>query len=144
MAARKHSQPGLVSRTAGIFLCAALVGCAGHAARTEAARSALDAGRPAEALKHINEELEVDSASALPEEASGDNAILLLDRAMVLQYLGSTGTADSDQYYALSSRDLETADKEIDILDLSRNAAHDIGKYLFSDDTGPYKAPTYE
>jgi hypothetical protein len=63
---------------------------------------------------------------------------------MVLQYLGSTGTADSDQYYALSSRDLETADKEIDILDLSRNAAHDIGKYLFSDDTGPYKAPTYE
>jgi hypothetical protein len=29
-------------------------------------------------------------------------------------------------------------------LDLSRNAAHDIGKYLFSDDVGPYKAPAYE
>ena len=30
------------------------------------------------------------------------------------------------------------------MLDLSRGAMSDIGKYLFSDDTGPYKAPTYE
>jgi hypothetical protein len=30
------------------------------------------------------------------------------------------------------------------LLDLSRNATHDIGKYLFSDDSGPYKAPAYE
>jgi hypothetical protein len=59
----------------------------------------------------------------------------LLDRAMVLQVL------DRPQ---LSSRDLEIADKQIETLDLSRNAADDIGKYLFSDDVGPYKAPAYE
>jgi tetratricopeptide (TPR) repeat protein len=46
--------------------------------------------------------------------------------------------------YELSSRDLEIADKQVEILDLSRNAAHEIGKYLFSDNTGPYKAPPYE
>jgi tetratricopeptide (TPR) repeat protein len=59
----------------------------------------------------------------------------LLDRAMVLQQL---------QIYKWSRRDLEVSDKQIEILDFSRNAVDDIGKYIFSDDTGPYKAPAYE
>jgi uncharacterized protein len=46
--------------------------------------------------------------------------------------------------YPLSSRDLEVSDKQIEVLDLSRNAAHDIGKYIYSDSVGPYKAPAYE
>jgi len=54
---------------------------------------------------------------------------------MVLQQL---------QIYKLSSRDLEVSDKEIEMLDFSRNSVHDIGKYIFSDDVGPYKAPPYE
>jgi len=54
---------------------------------------------------------------------------------MVLQQL---------QIYKWSSRDLEVCDKQIEMLDFSRNTAHDIGKYLFSDDAGPYKAPPYE
>lgn len=54
---------------------------------------------------------------------------------MVLQQL--------DQY-KLSSRDLGIADKSIDVLDLSRNAANDVARYMFSDDSGPYKAPPYE
>jgi hypothetical protein len=48
------------------------------------------------------------------------------------------------QQYRLSSRDLEVADKQVDLLDLSRNAVDDVGKYLFSDDVGPYRAPAYE
>lgn len=112
-----------------------VVGCAGHASRTEAARDALDAGRPKQALALINEELDVDSAKQQPDDLSGDDALLLLDRSMVLQQLGN---------YSLSSADLQAADKAIDLLDLSRGTADDIGKYLFSDDTGPYKAPPYE
>jgi uncharacterized protein len=112
-----------------------LGGCASHSDKTAPIRSALDAGRPAEALKLINEKLEVDSAKQLPEDTAGDNALLLLDRAMVQQSLGE---------HALSSRDLEVSDKQIEVLDLSRNAADEIGKYLFSDDTGPYKSPAYE
>src|SRR5689334_1517389 len=54
---------------------------------------------------------------------------------MVLQQL---------QIYKLSSRDLEVCDKQIEMLDFKRNAVDDIGKYLFSDDTGPYKGPPYE
>jgi uncharacterized protein len=115
------------------LLC--LAGCASHSDHTLAIRNALDAGKPAQALELVNEQMEVDGAKELPAKTDGENALFLLDRAMILQQLAR---------HELSSRDLEVADKEIDLLDLSRNAAHDIGKYLFSDDTGPYKAPAYE
>jgi len=118
-----------------VGLALAPAGCAGHADKTLAARTALDAGDPRGALKALNEALDVKSEKQLPEEVAGDNSLLLLDRAMVLQEL--------DQY-PLSSRDLEISDKQIEVLDLSANAAADIGRYLFSDAVGPYKAPAYE
>jgi hypothetical protein len=127
-----------------VLLSALLAGCAGHAARTEGARTALDEGAPEQALELLDEELDVKSPAELPEKVGGDNALLLLDRAMVLQQVASTSAAPSTKNYALSSRDLEIADKQVEVLDLSRGAVDDIGKYLFSDSTGPYKAPTYE
>jgi len=122
-------------RAALLLLGLALSACAGHSEKTLAARSALDAGDPRGALKALNEELDVKSEQDLPEKTGGDNSLLLLDRAMVLQQLDK---------YSLSSRDLEVSDKQIEVLDLSKNAAADIGRYLFSDDVGPYKAPAYE
>src|SRR5450432_3075260 len=124
-----------VNRLGVLVLGLALAGCAGHAAKTLAARNALDAGDPRGALQALNDVLEVSSEKDLPEKTGGDNALFLLDRAMVLQEL--------DQY-SLSSRDLEVSDKQIEVLDLSANAGADIGRYLFSDDVGPYKAPAYE
>lgn len=115
--------------------CALLLSCASHSDRTKEARSALDAQAPKRALSLYNDELEVDSAKELPEEVSGDNALLLLDRALILQQLGD---------FELASRDLQVADKEIEMLDFSRSTADEIGRYLFSDDTGPYKSPPYE
>ena len=117
------------------LLAWALPACASHSERVQAMRTALDAGQPEQALAHVNEQLDVKTEKDMPESAAGDNAIHLLDRSMILQMLAR---------YELSSRDLQMADKQIDLLDLSRNAAHDIGKYLFSDSTGPYKAPAYE
>jgi hypothetical protein len=121
--------------TALIVGALSLGGCASHSDRTKEIRSALDAGQPKRALSLLNEQLETDSEKQLPENTSGDNAVFLLDRAMVLQQL---------QSYKLSSRDLEVCDKQIEMLDFKRNTVDDIGKYLFSDDTGPYKAPPYE
>jgi hypothetical protein len=123
-------------RASIIAAALALAGCASHSERLEGVRSALDARSPREALKRLNEELEVDSEKQLPKDlGAGDASLLVLDRAMLLQQL--------DQY-ALSSRDLEACDKQIELLDFSRSALDDVGKYLFSDDTGPYKAPAYE
>ncbi len=110
-------------------------GCAGYSARTLDARKALDAGQPKQALALYNEELEVESSKDLPEDLGGEASLLILDRSMILQQV---------EDFTLSSRDLEVADKQIEMLDFSRSAVDDIGKYIFSDDTGPYKAPPYE
>jgi uncharacterized protein len=124
------------SRLLGALLgVVALSGCASHSDKTKEIRSALDAGQPRRALQLLNEELDTSSEKELPKSLSGDSSLLLLDRAMVLQQL---------QSYKLSSRDLEVSDKQIELLDFKRNTVDDIGKYLFSDDTGPYKAPPYE
>lgn len=133
--ARGSSRPR--GRLWALALCGlgAISGCASHSDKTKDIRSALDAGQPGRALKLLNEQLETDSERQLPEEISGDTPLWLLDRAMVLQQL---------QSYQWSSRDLEVSDKQIEMLDFSRNAAHDLGKYIFSDDAGPYKAPPYE
>lgn len=118
-----------------VLACLSSIACAGYEGRTREARSALDAGNPRRALELYNEELEVDSEADVPQKEGGDNALLLLERAMILQQL--------DQY-KLSSRDMQLADKQIEMLDFSRNTLDDIGKYVFSDDAGPYKAPPYE
>lgn len=124
-----------VWRLCTLVLLSSLAGCASYSEKTLSARSALDAGRPKEALQIYNEKLGVESASELPEEVGGENTLLLLDRAMILQAL---------EDFQNSSRDLEIADKQIEVLDFSRGAVDDIGKYLFSDSTGPYRAPIYE
>lgn len=109
--------------------------CSGHAERTRDVRTALDANNPQAALAALNEQLEVDSADQLPDELGGDNALLILDRSMVLQQLRD---------FENSARDLRTADKQIEYLDFSRTTLDDIGNYVFSGDGGPYKAPPYE
>lgn len=134
----KAGQPQLAlgCRAAGVFAIAvAVYGCAGHADRTQAARTALDAGRNQDALKLYCEELGVDTPEQIPDDIDDDDALLILDRAIILQALDR---------YDLSSRDLEHADKHVEALDFSRSGLDDVGKYMFTDDAGPYKAPPYE
>jgi hypothetical protein len=114
--------------------CSGLLGCAGHESRVASALNALDRGAPEEAVAALDHELGVASRDDVPE-LGGDNALLLLDRGSVLQSLDA---------WKQSARDLGEADKAIDLLDLSRGASSDIGKYLFSDSVGPYKGPAYE
>jgi len=132
-AAQRFLSPGWLSL--GGCLVLSTLACASHSDHTLAARTALDAGNPQKALELYNERLDVETAKELPKNVGGDNTVLLLDRSMILQQL---------EQYPLSSRDLEIADKQIEVLDFSRKAIDDIGKYLFSDSTGPYKAPFYE
>jgi uncharacterized protein len=118
----------------GLCALGLLSGC-GHAARTEQARSALDKGAPDQALRLYNEELRVKSEKDFPSPLQKDDALLVLDRSLIQQQLSQ---------FELSSRDLEFADKQIQLLDFGKTAMEDIGKYMFSDDTGGYRAPPYE
>ena len=132
-------QPALSSQLLYVliagWLAATAAGCAGHSAKTADARSALDQGAPQQALASLNQQLGVESGEQLPSEIKPDQQLFVLDRATVQQALGQ---------YELSSRDLETADKGIELLDFAHTTGDDLGKYLFSDDTGPYQAPPYE
>ena len=124
------------TRLSFLVLCGTLTaGCADHASHTLIARTALDAGRPEQAVQSLDKELEVDRPEDLPAKVESDKVLLLLDRAMVLNQL---------EKYKLVSRDLEIADKQLEILDFKRGTQDEIGKYLFSDQTGPYRAPAYE
>lgn len=111
------------------------LGCADHASHTLRARTALDAGNPREAVHELNKELGVERAEDVPPKLESDKVLLLLDRAMVLAQL--------DQL-KLASRDLEVADKQLEILDFKRGTQDELAKYLFSDQSGPYRAPAYE
>lgn len=130
--ARARAYAGVLS-----FAAMALVqiGCGGHTARTLEMRTALDEGAPRRAVASLNKELDVDKDADLPKKLEGDDALLVLDRGSIQQSLAQ---------FKDSERDFEAADKAIDMLDLSSNAADTIGKYMFSDSSGRYKAPAYE
>jgi hypothetical protein len=125
---------GLVGVIAAAAISAGSLGCAGHEDRTRTALAALDRGANREAVAALDVELGVERQEDLPQ-LKGDNALLLLDRATVQQGLDR---------FELSARDFGAADKAIDLLDMSRTGADDLGKYLFSDSAGPYRAPAYE
>jgi uncharacterized protein len=122
------------------FCCVVWVGtgslaCAGHSAKTKEARDALDRGDPEAALRLYNEQLDVKSGKDLPATLKGNKSLFVLDRSLIQQSLGD---------YKNSSRDLEVADKQLEILDFSRSTIDEVGKYLFSDDNGEYRAPPFE
>jgi uncharacterized protein len=112
----------------------AITGC-GHSARTLKLRTALDSGDPKGAIEAANDELDVKSGKELPADLAGDNALIVLDRASIQQSIAQ---------WKDSARDLEAADKAIDMLDLARNAGDSIGEYVFSGSSGRYVAPPYE
>jgi len=125
-------------RVAGAIVLVAtpwLVGCGGHEARTLKMRTALDAGNAKEAIKALNEEMDVSNDKQLPKDIKGDNALLVLDRGSIQQGLVQ---------FDLSKQDFEAADQAIDMLDLAHNAGDTIGEYVFSGSSGKYRAPPYE
>jgi hypothetical protein len=121
----------------GSLLCtlALSTACASHSARTKEARAALDANQPDQARKHLNKALKVKTANDFPEKDRPDDPVLILDRSMVSLQL---------EDFEASSNDLQHADKAVEMLDMSRTAMADIGKYIFSDDSGPYRGSPYE
>lgn len=110
-------------------------GCKTFSDHTRATRNALDASDLDGALRATNRALDVKRAENLPDSLGKNDALLLLDRAMVLQARGQ---------YQWSSRDFQVADKAIEILDFSRSTGDEIVRYMFSDSAGPYKARPYE
>lgn len=111
------------------------LGCATYTDRMQAATAAVEAGAYADGLSALNKALRVDSEQELPERWRSNDPLTVLERGIVLQSLGR---------YAESSHDLQAADQEIELLDLRSGAVGALGKYLYSDAAGKYKAPPSE
>ena len=122
---------GLVTALVLLFLPA----CASHSERMLPVRTALDEGAPHEAVRLLDEEMKVATPKDLPQDMGSDNALFVLDRGSIHQSLAD---------FAASKRDLEAADKAIDMLDLAHGAKDSIGEYVFSGSSGKYQAPPYE
>ena len=110
-------------------------GCATYSDRLQAATSAVDGGAYADGLKSLNDALRVDSEEELPERFRSNDPLTVLERGIVLQSLGR---------FEESSRDLQAAEREIELLDLRVDSVGALGRYLYSDSSRKYKAPPTE
>ncbi|MGH1345220.1 MAG: hypothetical protein ACRBN8_26900 [Nannocystales bacterium] len=118
------------------FACAALVcvSCATYSERTDDARGALRRGDYAGSLALWNKVLKVRNAQDIPNKLKKNQELVILERATVLQAMGDWET---------SATNFEFADKELEFLDISRDTAGKIGKYIYSDSATKFKtSPT--
>ncbi len=118
-----------------VLLASLISGCASYSDQLREARTDVVQGRSESAVARINEELEVDRSEQLPKDLEGDQSLLLLERGTLLQ-----GQSD----YKGASRDMMIADQHLEWLDLDPAIIESIGKWLYSDDSGGYRAPGYE
>lgn len=116
--------------------CCALVSvsCATYSERTDDARRALRRGDYAGSLALWNKVLKVRKAEEIPNKLKKNQELVILERATVLQAMGDWET---------SATNFEFADKELEFLDISRDTAGKIGKYIYSDSATKFKtSPT--
>ncbi len=125
----------VLRRTARLLLLGAVLpGCATYSDRTQEARDALQRGDYAGSVKQFNKVLKVRKAEDLPTKMKKNYELVILERATVLQAMGQ---------YELSQRDYQAADKSLELLDIARDGAGKLGKYIYSDSATKYKtSPT--
>lgn len=120
--------------TAALGLSVAASACATYSDKTEAARASLLRGDYPGSLKQWNQLLDVRDADEFPEEWKKEHALVVLERAMVLQAM---------QQYESSAKSFGAADKQLELLDIARDGAGKLGKYVYSDSATKYKtSPT--
>lgn len=112
-----------------------LTGCASYTDRVRDAQRSVLQGEHFAAIDVINEELGVDSPGELPGRRGRNDALLLMERAALLQALGD---------YQSSARDLIAAEDMLEWVDLSSGTAAEVLRFFYSDDTGNYRAPPHE
>jgi hypothetical protein len=110
-------------------------GCATYSDKTQKARDLARTGSYGEAISQLNGLLKVKDGKSQPDKLRKNDGLLLLERGMLHQ-------ARAD--YAPSESDLSTADKELELLDLTGDAVGTIGKYIYSDSSGLYRISAVE
>jgi len=129
----RFSQPGLW--LASLVLMVWVSGCATYSDSMRDAHQALGASRAEQAEQILNQSLKTPDSTQLPESLDGDNILLLLERATVLQSLGK---------FELAARDIMVVDDHMVFISLANDDSIDLATYLYSDDAKDYVPPAYE
>ncbi|PCC72153.1 hypothetical protein SAMN02745121_01362 [Nannocystis exedens] len=132
LAPSARPRAGFAALSLGLVLA---TGCATYSDRTREARGAAQRGDLPGAEKQVNKLLGTRSSKDMPTKWKKDTALALLERGMILHASGA---------YKLSARDLSVAEKQLELLDIARDGAGQLGKYVFSDSATKYKAPPSE
>lgn len=111
-----------------------LGGCATYSDKMQAASQTVASGDYAGGVERIDKLLKV-KPGGMPKDWNSEETLAVLERGTLLQAL---------QQWPASSRDFGEADKQLDFLDLSGDAAGSIGKYVYSDSAGKYVASATE
>lgn len=110
-------------------------GCATYTDKMRGVGIAASAGNYPGALSAADGLLGVASADQLPARINGDKPLLLLDRGILQQ---------ASSQFDGSKNDLSTAEKHLELLDLSKNGLATLGSYLYSDSAKTYRTPPTE
>ncbi len=110
-------------------------GCATYSDRMLEATQAADAGDYEKSLDLVEKAAKLDGDGGMPDKWKSETALGVLERATLLQALDRAKE---------SERNFQAADKELEYLDLSGDAAGTIGKWAFSDSSGKYSASAAE
>jgi tetratricopeptide (TPR) repeat protein len=133
LALRKRAARRVVV-AAALVLGTASIACATYSDKTEAARAALVRGDYTGSIKQWNKILDVRDADELPAEWKKEHALVVLERATVLQAM---------RQYDSSAKSFGAAEKQLEFLDIARDGAGKLGKYVYSDSATKYKtSPT--
>lgn len=110
-------------------------GCATYSDRLDTARRSVTAGDYGAGIGALDKVIDVDDPSQLPDTFSSDTALAVLERATLKQ---------ATEQWGSSARDFQTADKELELLDITNDTVGDIGRYVFSDSATKYRSSPVE
>lgn len=115
----------------GCLVC----GCSTYTDYTRDAQFAVVDGNVDQAIYYLNEHLEVEQPDELPRTLGDDKVLFLLERATLLQATGN---------YQAAARDMMHIDDRLEWTDFTSETRDNILQFVYSDDSGPYRAPPHE
>jgi tetratricopeptide (TPR) repeat protein len=124
-----------VIRAALLVALVLVTGCAGYGEQLAKAQDRLHVGDTRAALDLVNKRLRVPTDADRPKKLGDDGALLLLERASLLQAEGS---------YRRAAHDMMAADQRMEWLDIRGASADEIFEASYSGTSGAYRSPPHE
>jgi hypothetical protein len=124
-------------RSLSLVLALALgsTACATYSDKTDAMRDHVHAGQYEAGLKELNRFIKVKDPHSLPEKWGSETSLAVLERGTVLHAM---------QDWDASAFNFQAAEEQLELLDLAKDTAGEIGKYMFSDSATKYKTTPTE